>query len=119
MKMKKRIRFFLFPLVLLFVILPLSSTVMAAEAKVNLGSTETYAVLAYSTITNTGPTVIGGSIGGDIGLYPNTSITGFPPGTVEGTPHIADEAASLAQTDLVTAYNDAASRTPTMDLSGP
>ncbi|MEI8199217.1 MAG: ice-binding family protein [Eubacteriales bacterium] len=118
MKMKKRIRFFLFPLVILFVILPLSSTVMAAEAKVNLGSTETYAVLAGSTITNTGPTVISGTVGGDIGLFPGTSITGFPPGTVGGTTHLTDEAASLAKTDLVAAYNDAASRTPTMDMSG-
>ena len=118
MNIKKKLRFFLFPLIILFVVLPLSSTVMAAEPKVNLGSTETYAVLANSTITNTGPTVISGTIGGDIGLYPGTSITGFPPGTVGGTTHLTDQAASLAQTDLVTAYNDAASRTPTMDMSG-
>jgi len=118
MNIKKRLRFFLIPLVILFVVLPLSSTVMAAEAKVNLGSTETYAVLASSTITSTGNTVISGTVGGDIGLFPGTSITGFPPGTVEGATHLTDDAASVAQTDLVTAYNDAASRTPTMDLSG-
>jgi hypothetical protein len=38
-------------------------------------------------------------------------VTGFPPGTVNGTIHAADPAAAQAQLDLTTAYNDAAGRT--------
>ena len=88
---------------------------MAAQPTVNLGTTSSFAVLAGSTITNTGPTTISGSApgGGDVGLYPGTSITGFPPGIVSGgTVHLTDPAAIQAKDDLVTAYNDAAGRTP-------
>ncbi|WP_234316302.1 ice-binding family protein, partial [Streptomyces sp. NRRL S-104] len=74
----------------------------------NLGTATNYAVLAGSTVTNTGPTVING----DLGLHPGTSVTGFPPGVVNGTQHITDAAAAQAKSDLVIAYNDAASRGP-------
>jgi len=92
---------------------------IAAQAKVDLGATSNFAVLAGSTITNTGTTTISGSAGADVGLYPGTSVTGFPPGIVAGgTIYAADAVASLAQTDLGLAYNDALSRTTTMDLTG-
>jgi hypothetical protein len=39
-------------------------------------------------------------------------VTGFPPGTLIGTLHTADATAAQAQTDLTTAYNDAATRIP-------
>jgi len=64
-------------------------------------------VLAGSTITNTGAT----TIDGDLGLSPGTSVTGFPPGQVNGTIHAADSVALQAQADLTTAYNNAAART--------
>jgi hypothetical protein len=42
------------------------------------------------------------------------AVTGFPPGIVNnGTIHATDTLSGLAQQDLVTAYNDAAGRTPT------
>src|SRR5580692_9056299 len=92
---------------------------MAATATVDLGTATSYAILAGSTITNTGLT----TVGGDIGLSPGTSITGFPPGIqTSGTTEIADGAALAAQNDLTTAFNSAAGRTATVavtsDLGG-
>jgi len=75
---------------------------------VGLGTATSFAVLAGSGITNTGATVING----DIGSFPTTAITGFPPGTVNGTNHADDAVTQGAKTDLVTAYDDAAGRTP-------
>src|SRR4029077_873713 len=88
--------------------------ISAGPAAVALGSTITFAVLAGSTVTNTGPP----TINGDLGLRPGTAVTGFPPGTVNGTMHVADAAAALAQQDLTTAYNDAAGRTGAITLAG-
>jgi hypothetical protein len=68
-----------------------------------LGSAAAFEILAGSTVTNTGPTVI---TGGDLGLSPGSAVTGFPPGTL--TPpaimHIADPIAAQAELDLTTAY---------------
>jgi LPXTG-motif cell wall-anchored protein len=102
----------------LIICLAMPAPVWAAEPTVNLGTTASFAVLAGTTITNTGPTTIGGSTGGNIGVSPGTSITGFPPGTVEGTIHNADATALQAQSDLVVAYDDAAGRAVTADLTG-
>ncbi len=97
------------PLALAFIALAAGSRpAAAAEARVTLGTTASFGVLAGSTVTNTGATVING----DLGLYPGTSITGFPPGIVGGTTHQTDAEAQQAQSDLVIAYNDAASRGP-------
>ena len=79
---------------------------------VPLGTAANFAVLAGSTITNTGPT----TINGDLGLSPGTSVTGFPPGQVNGTIHAADSVALQAQADLTTAYNDAAARPATATI---
>ena len=77
------------------------------ESGVPLGSTSTFAILAASTVTNTGASVVTG----DIGVSPGTAVTGFPPGTLIGTFHLGDPAAAQAQLDLTAAYNDAAGRT--------
>jgi hypothetical protein len=73
-----------------------------------------FSVLAGSTVTNTGSTVVSG----DLGVCPGTAVTGFPPGLVSGTIHIADGAASLAQAALTAGYLDAAGRAGGTSVAG-
>lgn len=113
MKKLKRMRFVPALLSLsLVAMMAVPSISMAAQPTVNLGLTESYAVLAGSEITNTGTTTINGDAGGDIGLYPGTAYTGGTDVTASGTVHLADGEAIAAKDDLVTAYDDAAGRTP-------
>jgi hypothetical protein len=90
------------------VIIATQSVAGAAVATVNLGTAGTFGVLAGSTVTNTGATIVNG----DLGVSPGTAITGFPPGTVTGAVHDDDGVAAGAQSDLTAAYNDAAGRSP-------
>lgn len=85
-----------------------------AQAPVGLGTADSFGVLGGSTVTNTGPTVVNG----DLGVSPGTAVTGFPPGTVNGTIHAADAVAAQAQSDVTTAYNDAAGRACNRVLTG-
>ena len=89
---------------------------VSAQVAPDLGVAGDFAVLAYSTVTNTGSTVI---TEGDVGVYPLTSITGFPPGVVlNGTIRIADGVAQQGQTDLAAAYVDLAGQAFDSDLTG-
>ncbi|MFE9328966.1 ice-binding family protein, partial [Nocardia sp. NPDC052278] len=93
------------------VLLIFNGIASAAQPPVGLGTAASFAVLAGQTVTNTGPTIISG----DVGVSPGSAITGFPPGLITpgtGTFHAADAVALQAQTDLTTAYNDAAGRGP-------
>jgi Ice-binding-like len=92
----------------------LAGAAKAATGSVALGTADGFAVMAAATITNTGPT----TITGDIGLSPGTAITGQGSLTLHGTIHAADVAAAQAQADLVTAYNDAAGRSPDAVIAG-
>ena len=73
-----------------------------------------FSVLAGSTVTNTGSTVISG----DVGVSPGTAVTGFPPGLASGAIHKADGAAAQAQAALTTAYIDAAGRAGGTSVAG-
>jgi len=82
-------------------------TATAQQAAVNLRSDSTFAVLAGTTVTVTG----GGTITGNIGIFPGTAyIPGTPAVTVNGTVYAGGPVAAQAQSDLTTAYNDAAGR---------
>ena len=93
--------------------LPLGRAV-AAQPAVGLGTAESFALLAGSAATNTGPS----TIGGDLGVAPGSALTGVPPATVNGTVHVADAVAGQAHSDLTIAYDDAAGRTPALAMSG-
>ena len=86
-----------------------ASAAVAISGPVDLGSATPFGVLAGSAVPNTGAT----TITGDLGVSPGAVITGFPPGLVLGSVRVADATALQAKTDLTTAYNVAASLTPT------
>lgn len=77
----------------------------AALEPVNLRSATNFAVLAGSTVANTGPTFIYGELGVSPGGAP-PAVTGFPPGIVSGTIHAADSDATQAMIDLNRAYSE-------------
>jgi serine protease AprX len=75
---------------------------------IDLGAADAFAVLAGATVTNTGPSAIGGSLG----VSPGTAVTGLSAGMVSGATHSADAASLEAKADLSTAYDAAAARAP-------
>jgi len=88
-----------------------------AQAPVNLGAAANFGILAGSTITDAGGASM---ITGNVGLYPTTGAAiGLTVGQVHnGTIFTAETSGPLlntAQMDLTAAYNDAASRAPTLD----
>ena len=86
-----------------------------AVTNLDLQTAGTYALLAYSGITNTGASIIVG----DVGSNPTASITGFPPGLVTGTLHpSADAATGLAKTHLAAAYTSGMGQAVDINLSG-
>ena len=103
-----------FALLTVAVVVHGSSADAAGPASVGLGTAADFAVLGGSAVTNTGPTVVNGNLG----VSPGTAVSGFPPGTVNGTIHVADAVAAQAQSDVTTAYNDAAGRTGAGTVSG-
>jgi hypothetical protein len=87
-----------------------------AASLVPLGTADSFAVLAGSAITNTGPT----TVNGDLGTYPTPTITGTATLIMNGTNHGGDAVTQQAKTDLVTAYNNAATTTTeAMTTSAP
>jgi type VI secretion system secreted protein VgrG len=95
-----------------FLVLPMFALSAYADT---LGTADNFAVLAGSTVTNTGTTNLDGSLGVD----PGSAITGFPPGIVTGgVEHASDGVALQAQNDVTHAYNQLAGLAFTSDLTG-
>jgi hypothetical protein len=95
-------------------VLAVAPTVARAETvPVPLGSAADFAILAGTTVTSTGLSVVTG----DIGVSPGTAVTGFPPGQVNGSIHANDGPAVQAQADLAIAYDNAVARTTTDTIS--
>ena len=100
-------------LALSFLLLPLLVR-SAYASSISLGTAGSYAVLAGSSVVNTGSSVLTG----DLGVSPGAAVTGFPPGIVNGTINKANGPAAQAQSDLTAAYITAAGLTPTATLTG-
>jgi len=87
--------------VLILSTLSMASNHAFAASSPSLGTANTFGVLAATTVTNTGGTVITGNLG----LSPGTSVTGFPPGAVNGATYTSDSSsAAQARTDANAAY---------------
>jgi uncharacterized repeat protein (TIGR01451 family) len=81
----------------------------------DLGAAATFVGLAFSTFTNTGS----GVYYGNVGVFPGTSVIGFPPGSVRnGAIHSADGVAAQAMSDATTAYNVLAGQACNVNLTG-
>jgi Ice-binding-like/Stigma-specific protein, Stig1 len=92
-----------------------TSAVAQSATAPGLGTTQSFAVLAGTTVTNTGPTIVTG----DLGVSPGSAVTGFPPGLVMGGSVQAATAAALqAQSDATTAYNALAGQACNQSLTG-
>ena len=92
---------------------------LCLRAQISLGPTvSTFGVLAGSTVTSSGATIVSGNLG----VSPGTAIIGFAgiapggPGTVTGAIHSADAVALAAQTDLTIAFNAGAGLPPLLPI---
>lgn len=86
-------------------------------ATVPLATAGSYSVLAGTTVTNTGPSVLAESLG----VHPGTAVEGFPPGIVSapGTIDAGGPTSLIAQSDLAIAYDNAAGRSVEFTQTNP
>lgn len=101
--------------------LVLSLLAVGAHAgTIDLGTSAAYGVLGEAGVTNTGPTIVDGSVSGSAGT---PAVTGFLPGTVApgtGTLYLTGPPIPVAQPfdDALAAYNTAIGQATTETLTG-
>ena len=86
---------------------------LAAATPPALGTAADYAVIANTTITNTGVTLIDGNL-----ALVGPSVTGFLPGVITGTSDIGNAAANIAEADVLSAHHDATGAAPVTEMAG-
>jgi hypothetical protein len=87
-----------------------------AQTVIKLGEARNFGALAGSGITNVSAET---TIIGDVGSSPTPSVTGLTESQVKGTLYLsASPVTAKAQTDLTTAYNEAAGAPCGTDLTG-
>ena len=99
------------PVVVLVAALALPPAGLAA-APPDLGTAGNYAIVANTTITNTGVSVIDGNL-----ALVGPSATGLA-GVVTGRSDIGNAAAAAAEADVLSAHHDATGAGPATDMSG-
>ena len=73
-----------------------------AQSVITLGSAASFAVLAGTSVTSSGLTILNG----DLGVSPGVTVSGFGPGVVNGTTYLGGATlAGSAEAAAVTAYN--------------
>lgn len=77
-----------------------------AATAVGLGTAGEYVVLGGQTVTDTGFSVLGGSLG----VSPGTAAPGFAPNSVAGETNLGNAEALQAKADLDIAYDNAAGK---------
>ena len=96
-------------------VLPTATTTALGGIAPSLGTASSFAVLAGTTVTNTGPSVVSGNLG----VSPGSAVTGFPPGiVVNGVINAGNAVAAQAQSDLLVAFNDLAGQACDRVLTG-
>lgn len=105
------LRRLVFPIAILVAALVLPPVGLAA-APPDLGTAADYAIVANTTITNTGVSVIDGNL-----ALVGPSVTGLA-GVVTGRSDIGNAAAARAEADVLSAHQDATGAGPATDMSG-
>lgn len=103
-------------IVALFALVFMLPNNVEAQTSPTLGTAASFVVLAGSTVTNTGDSVVNG----DLGVAPGSAVVGFPPGIVTppGTQYVGDATAQQAQNDVTTAFNAVAGQPCDVNLTG-
>jgi type VI secretion system secreted protein VgrG len=92
----------------------LGTSERAAATTIPLGTAANLAILAGSTVTNTGAS----TINGNVDVYPGTSVTGMGRATLTGTIHAGDAVANQALMDTTSAYKALQALTGATILTG-
>ena len=93
--------------------LVLPTTGLAAVKPPDLGTAAGYALVANTTITNTGATLIKGNL-----ALVGPSVTGFGPGVITGRMDIGNAAANSAEADVLAGHHDATAAAPVTEMAG-